>query len=230
MINLLLRYRGWEVTYLGANVPDSQLERALEKVQPSLVVMTAARLTTAAALLETSHLLQDYHIPLAYGGSVFNSTPDLTKKIPGTYLAPDLGQAIASIENLLSAPGLEVTKSTAPNPYRGLWMEFSEKLPFLENQALLAVATDNGRAPSNGILDDAYNYLFQDILAALALGDIQFLQPNFEWVRGLMDSRNYQLDQFIQYLQAFIKITEQEMSAAAQPLLDWLQAYIQELD
>jgi methanogenic corrinoid protein MtbC1 len=230
MINMLLRYRGWEVSYLGANVPDDQLEKALEKVQPSLVIMTAARLTTAAALLQTSQVLQNQGIPLAFGGPVFTSTPKLAERIPGTYLNTDLGQVISQIESLLSAPDQAIVKSTPPNQYLNLWKEFKEKVPYLENQALLSIL-DNGDADfTNGILQDATNLLFQDILAALALGDLQYLRPTFEWTKGLMNNRDYQLQQFKHYLQSFTDITEEKMSGQAQPLIEWLKEFREALD
>ncbi len=229
MINMLLRYRGWEVAYLGANVPDNQLEDALDKVEPSLVVMTAARLTTAASLLKTSQLLMDRGIPLAFGGNIFSTIPDLAGKIPGTYLETDIGQAVSRIESLLSRTDLHIEKSPPPNPYLDLWKEFQNKLPYLENQAWLSI-TENGDADfPNNIIQDANNYLFQDILAALALGDIQYLLPNFEWIKGLMHNRDYQLKDFEGYIQSFIEVTEQKMSEQAQPLLKWLRGYADEL-
>jgi len=229
MINLLLRYRGWEVAYLGANVPDDHLEDALDKVKPSLVIMIAARLTTAAALLRTSQILQDHSIPLAFGGNVFNNIPDLSKKIPGTFLNADLGKAISQIESLLSAPDLPDTASAPENQYLALWKEFKDKLPHLENQALLAITEDRTGKIQNSVLTDANSFLFQDILAALALGDIQYLQPNFDWTKGLMKNRDYQLAEFKQYIKSFLEVTEERMSEQAQPLVDWLKAYLEEL-
>jgi hypothetical protein len=229
MINLLLRYRGWEVSYLGANVPDDQMENALERVQPSLVVMTAARLTTAAALLKTSQLLQNHNIPLAFGGTIFSSIPSIAERIPGTYLNTDLGQVVSRIESLLSTPDLEVAKSSLPNPYLDLWKEFKEKLPYIENQALLSIVEGEEADYPNDILEDANSYLFQDILAALALGDIQYLQPNFDWTKGLMQNRSYQPGQFKGYLQSFTDTTAEVMSGQAQPLIKWLRDYTETL-
>ena len=229
MINMLLRYRGWEVAYLGANVPDNQLEDALEIIQPSLVVMTAARLTTAAALLKTSQLLQDRGVPLAFGGNIFSTIPDLAHKIPGTYLDSDLGEAISRIESLVCTTDPQVSESILENNYQDLWKEFKDKLPYLENQALLAITENMDGGFPNGILQDANKYLFQDILAALALGDIQYLQPNFEWTKGLMKKRDYQRAEFKQYIQTFLEVTKGKMSDQAQPLTDWLEAYLQEL-
>lgn len=229
MINTLLRYRGWETTYLGANVPDNQLLNALGKIQPALVVMTAARLTTAAALLETSKLLQSRGIPLVFGGNIFRLIPELDKRILGTYLGSDLGQSQLKIESMLSAPEAPLIKTVPPNPYLGLRNEFRDKLPYLEHQALLAITPDVPAKFPYTVLQDANSFLFQDILAALTLGDINHLRPNIEWIKGLLDSRAYDLKEFTRYIQSFIGITESELSDQALPLLDWLKVYREEL-
>lgn len=230
MISMLLRYRGWEVAYLGANVPDNQLEDALEKVNPALVVMSAARLSTAAALLKTSQLLQDRGIPLAFGGNVFLETPGLADKIPGTHLDADLGRTVSTIEGLLSAPDTKIETAIAPNPYQDLRDEFDENLPYLENLALIAIKERGNASFLNGILKDTNDYLFQDILAALTLGDINYLHPNFAWITGLMKNRDYQLQDFKSYLESFIAVSEEKMTDHAQPLLKWLEDYLAGLE
>lgn len=229
MINMLLRYRGWDTTYLGANVPDNQLEGALEKVRPALVIMTSARLATGAALLETSKVLLKRGIALAFGGNLFTLIPELAKLIPGSYLGTDLGQSISVIESLLSAPVAPQTRTPPPNPYHGLRDELRGKLPYLENQAFLAVIEDNSSKLPPNVLKDANDYIFQDMLAALSLGDINYLHPNIEWIKGLLDARNYDLGDFKRYLEIFSEVAATELSGQAQPLLKWLNTHVEEL-
>ena len=50
LLTFLLRRRGWEVVYLGANVPIEQLETTVAVIQPQLVIMAAQLLHTAATL------------------------------------------------------------------------------------------------------------------------------------------------------------------------------------
>jgi DNA-binding transcriptional MerR regulator len=51
LLALLLRRRGWDVVYLGANVPIDRLEGTIAHVEPDLVVLTAQMLAAASLRL-----------------------------------------------------------------------------------------------------------------------------------------------------------------------------------
>ena len=72
LLTFLLRRRGWEVVYLGANVPVQKLETTVAATNPDLVLMAAQRLQAAASLLEAAQVLQREGRALAYGGLIFN--------------------------------------------------------------------------------------------------------------------------------------------------------------
>src|SRR4030095_12500362 len=80
-LTFLLRRKGWRVTYLGANVPANRLVETLATVRPHLVVISAQHLRTAATLLEMAFFLKEEHIPLAFGGGIFNEILDLPARI-----------------------------------------------------------------------------------------------------------------------------------------------------
>ena len=77
MLSLLLRRRGWEVIYLGANVPIRSIEATVGVVRPNLVILTAQQLHTAASLLEMAEVLYSERVPVAFGGLIFTEVPDL---------------------------------------------------------------------------------------------------------------------------------------------------------
>lgn len=230
MIDLLLRYRGWEVTYLGANVPDEQLTEAVNKIQPTLVIMTAARLTSSAALLKTSSYLLERGIPLAFGGTIFTDIPEMADRIPGHFLGTNIGQAISKIETLLSAPEMPKEQDPRPNPYQDLASKFKTSLPFLENQALLTISANQGSEFPLSVLQDANDYLFQDIQAALTLGDLNLLDHNLDWIKGMLDSRDYHPGEFQRYLGTFLTITEAEFGELARPLLEKFASFSDKLE
>jgi methanogenic corrinoid protein MtbC1 len=228
-LNLLLRYRGWEVAYLGANVPLAHFEEALEKIKPDLVIMTAARLATAAELLKNSQLLQEFEIPLAYSGHVFTTVPDLVDQIPGTYLGTDLGEAVSLVETLLSQPNKQPVKPPPPSPYQELANQLKSNLPYLENAALTRLGEENLDDYPSEVIQDANDYLFMDILAALELGNVQFLESNLNWVGGLLKSRNYQGDFFKDYLESFLIVGRELLDPEADEVLDRLESIIQKM-
>jgi hypothetical protein len=230
VINTLLRYRGWDVTYLGANVPNERYEDALTTISPSLVIMTAARIITSAALLETNHILKEYGIPLAFGGKAFNEIPGLAERIPGTYLGADLNQAISRIEELLSTPKTDTNREVTTSPYLDLRNEFQEKLSALENRVMQAFSSGIPGNYSQNTLVDANRFLLQDTLAVLTVGDIKLLQYGLKWAEGLIGARGHDPGDIKFYINTFLEVYQQELSDKAQPLLMWMRDYLETLE
>ena len=100
-LTYLLRRRGWEMLYLGANVPVARLEEVTRTTRPSLVISAALQLPTAATLLEMALFLQREGVPLVFGGGIFNRLPTLHTRIPGHFLGPGLKLAAQSVEGLM---------------------------------------------------------------------------------------------------------------------------------
>ena len=82
------------------------------------------------------------------------------------------------------------------------------------------------RIGSNGIkrqhLVIANQHLTQDIKAALALGDIQFLGNEIEWLEGLL--MNYEVPQvgLMHFLHAYLEAANQELDERGTPIIEWL--------
>jgi MerR family transcriptional regulator, light-induced transcriptional regulator len=228
-LNLLLRYRGWEIIYLGADVPLTQLEESLNSIQPSLVIMTAAMLKTCAALLDASQSLREQGIPLAYSGHVFTEIPQLIDRIPGTYLGSDLEDAVAKIEKLLSDPEPSTDPPPPPNPYQDLIEQIVEQLPYLESAVLFQSNGEKQLQVPLNFIREVNKYLFDDMVAALKLGDIRLLKPNISWVKGLLQSRGLEPELLQEYLENFIDVTRNNLGEDADPLLDWMGEYTAKL-
>ena len=101
LLTLLLRRRGWDVVYLGANIPIDHIFDTVSSMHPDLVVLGAQQLHTAATLLEVSMVLSTYDIPLAFGGYVFSQNEGLQEQIPGHYLGNKIDTAVRAIEQIL---------------------------------------------------------------------------------------------------------------------------------
>ncbi len=104
LLSLLLRRRGWDTIYLGANVPLESFEATIASTRPQLVVMTAQQLATAAGMVDMANILMRARVALAYGGLVFVRLPQLRDAIPGHYLGGRIEAATAAIEQLMVAP------------------------------------------------------------------------------------------------------------------------------
>lgn len=222
LLTLLLRRRGWEVLYLGANVPMDRLEMTLSSTRPQLVIYSAQQLYTASTLMDVALLLRALRVPFAYGGRIFNSLPAVRARIPGHFLGEDLETTTQTVETVLTTPQ-PVPKIIEPSP------SYIEALDhFRDRQALVETAVWQ-QLHSSGIpyaqLVNANVHLARDIMAALALGDMDFLGSEFEWIAGLMQNYGVNSGQLPEYLRAYRNAAEQHLDERAQPVQEWLARF-----
>ncbi|MBG7609266.1 MAG: cobalamin-dependent protein [Anaerolineae bacterium] len=222
LITLFLRYRGWNVTYLGAKVPQEKLKETIEKTNPDLVVMTSMRLATSARLFEMAKLLNKLNVPLAFGGLIFNHFPDLPKIIPGHYLGDKLVESISIIENLLTSPMPQINLKSETKQFSKAIAHFVDKRQHIEIDTLDQVKEKFGPDFPLKSIQDANNYLAQDLLAALCLGDISLLGSNIEWVQNLLANFNIPGKFLSHYLLAYRNAAERHLEEPGQPIVDWL--------
>jgi DNA-binding transcriptional MerR regulator/methylmalonyl-CoA mutase cobalamin-binding subunit len=183
MTTLFLRRHGWDVIYLGANVPLTDLEQAVEGTAARLVILVASQLHTAANLFTAAHKLQSLGITLAFAGSIFTRQDDLDRNIPGYYLGDRLDRVVQEVE-----AGLKLTASS-----------FSIHVPRSEYQLAKTQIEDHqsiikadiwNELNSNGSIDHslwiASDALLQDIISALTLDNLDSLRNEVEWVKTLI--------------------------------------------
>ncbi len=132
LLTFLLRRRGWDVIYLGANVPVERLETTLAVTSPHLVVMAAQRLTSAASLLDAARFLQAEGVPLAYGGLIFNLLPALHARVPGHFLGERLDSAPDAVESLMAAAHLPAQTEPPSGTFTIAREHFEERRGLIE--------------------------------------------------------------------------------------------------
>lgn len=220
LINLLLRYRGWEVIYLGANVPELQLEAALQKTTAQLVILTAEQLHTAANLLDTALFLQAQGVQLGYGGAIFNHLPELRQRIPGHFLGTRIEEALDAIEELLIHP-VPAPASRPPSlPYQAVLSVFREKQRFIEAEAW-KLLQESGLPYERLRLTNFY--FSRAIEAALRLGDIRFVEREIDWAGGLIANYDYSIEQLQVFLQAYQSVLREQLAGKGSLIVDWLE-------
>jgi DNA-binding transcriptional MerR regulator len=222
LLTFLLLRRGWQVLYLGANVPIEQLETTIAVAKPQLAIMAAQRLHTAATLVEAAELLQREGVPLAYGGLIFNLLPALRRHVAGHFLGEVLGEAPQIVESLLAAPRPAPAAVKIPEAYRQALDRFQERQALIEAH-LLQKLGPTALAPNH--LSMANRELGLTIGAALALGDIHYLGTDVEWVRGLLRNRQVPDEAMQAYLRAYHQVATEQLGKE-NPLVDWLGALV----
>lgn len=219
LLTLLLRRRGWPVTYLGADVPAARLKETLDSVRPSLCLMAAQTLHAAAQLLPVAQILQARGVPLAFGGKAFAMHPSLARRIPGHVLDVPLEIALDEIEALLAAPA---SAPAAPAADAGLLearTAFAARRAHIEGQVLAHIP--ESVIPSTQ-LHHSLRELGQAILDGLALGDLDLVDADFDWLAGLMTHAQIPSERLADFLAAYARAAADHLSPQGRPVVEWL--------
>ncbi len=219
LLTLLLRRRGWEVIYLGANVPLERMQESLAAIKPHLVIFSAQTLHTAGTLLEVAEFLRQEGVTMAYGGAVFNHIPAVRRRIPGYFLGENLQDAPRMVERLFTS---SEPMPAVPQPdatYQHSLEQFQLYRANIETAVQMAMLGEM----SLELVKNANLELGNNISAALSLGDIYLLNANIAWVRGLLLNYEFRLsDQVLQqFLRTYHAAVQRYLPDTAQPLHDW---------
>ncbi len=225
LLALLLRRRGWDIVYLGANVPLERLEASVRSIRPQLVILAAQTLITAATTLSVAQLLQTIDVPLAFGGAVFNQLPDARARIPGHFLGEDLAQAPERIKALLD--DLPPSPTVAPQPLAMSTAldRFQEQRAFIEAYVHQEVQDE---ALTTAILANANEDLGNNIEAALQLGDLDLLWANMAWVQGLLVNFHYRMPEALMrhYLTTYRDGADRYLGEPGRLVVHWLSRLV----
>ncbi len=176
VLSLLLRRRGWEVIYLGANVPIRSIEATVGIVRPNLVILTAQQLHTAASLLEMADVLYRERVPVAFGGLVFTEVPDLHQAIPGYYLGAKLEQAIPAVEQIMASLRPISAQRMVGYDYKEAVEQFRARQTLIESEVWQQIQQFMPKRH----LATANQSFGRAIIAALSLGDVNYLDPDID--------------------------------------------------
>jgi DNA-binding transcriptional MerR regulator/methylmalonyl-CoA mutase cobalamin-binding subunit len=219
LLTLFLKRDGFNVLYMGANVPLGRLEATVTATKPHLLIMPAQQLHTAATLLEAVQALQGRGVQIAYGGLVFNLLPELRRRIPAHFLGLSLDQAPSKVEELLSSSTTPPEVEPVSPAYQDALEHYRERRALIEahlweNVDSLDVRRDH--------LVIANSSLARNIVAALTLGDMNFISVDLDWLVGLLG--NYRLPRMLllDYLGVYYQIAKRRLDERGAPILAWL--------
>ena len=218
LLTLLLRHRGWDVVYLGANVPLDRLKTAVESIQPLLLITTAQTLYTAGKLLPVALSAQELRLPFAFGGGVFTAIPETVSRMPGHFLGNDLQAVPKIVEQVITSAKPAPLAELAPPAYEAALNQFVSHRAAIEAEMLAALS---GLEIPMNYLKNANRDLGDNIVAALTLGDMDLLSTNIEWIQGLLVNFHYRMpeDAMTPYLTAYRQAADAHLDG---PVIEWL--------
>jgi DNA-binding transcriptional MerR regulator len=212
LLELMLRNRGWPVTNFGADVPLAQMERALQGSRPSLVVLSAQTLWTAAEALAMARFFTENQIPVAYGGYIFNQSPRLRVQMSGYFLGETMEESVATIAGILMSRQPAPEGQTVSPAYQAALAAFERDRWLIEGRVGQTVESEGWPTM----------YLANDIRAALAFGDMNLIDRNLEWVRELLAHHQVPQEFLRRYLLVYSQVAREQLDEAGAPLIEWL--------
>ena len=104
MLTIMLRLRGWGVTYLGPNTSLERLGETVAHLAPKMLLFSATSEQAAKNLEGLDAVLSELETPkpiIGLGGQAFIQHPVLMNRIPGTFLGSTADEAIQQVERIL---------------------------------------------------------------------------------------------------------------------------------
>jgi methanogenic corrinoid protein MtbC1 len=106
LLGIMLVRHGWQIVYLGAQVPLKDLLETIQRLQPDMVCLSASTIETALELMDVGRTITKLPPPcpyFGYGGRAFNVNPALVQKIPGVFLGHGVQEAIEAISDVIGS-------------------------------------------------------------------------------------------------------------------------------
>ena len=219
MLTVFMRRRGWDVVHLGANVPIDRFQDTVQNGDFSLVASSAQQLHTAATLMELATILANAGVPLAYGGRIFNVVPELRTRIPGVFLGERIENAPLTLEHVIVAQPSPAPLAQRPAKLVDVRKRYQQQLSAIEGTVEDALGGSDIAGTQFHI---AHRMLANELLAALALGDLAYLDNEIEWIRGLLSNRNLPDTLLDRYLGVYAQALQLHLGGHADPITKWL--------
>lgn len=225
LFTLLIKRAGWDVVYLGANVPADRLQAAIEPIRPDLLVLISQTLMSAGNLLDIANDSVKQDIVVAYGGAVFNTNPAVRDRVPGHFLGETLETSVKAVSRLIGSTATTTKKRPSPT-YIAALNHYNMRRSAVEEHVL-------SRTPDDSVALDqlriATTQLSKNIVAALKLGDMNLLTPDIEWMQGLLISFPDQItrDILAGFLALYQEAVTTHMDDRGRPITAWFSRILQ---
>jgi methanogenic corrinoid protein MtbC1 len=226
LLSLLLRRRGLNTIYLGANVPAERFAETIKDVKADLVVLVAQQLISAATLQQTALVLSSQKIPVAFGGRIFNLHPELTEYIAGYFLGSEVASAVNGIESLLTGNAKPHKNKIASQMHIAAHEAYQSKRTQIE-LSLKQMLEPLAISPEN--IQTGIHFLGDNITAALQLGDMSYVSTEVDWLKTLLQSHETPPQQLIYFMESYSRAVDKNINGQGKPIFEWFSAEVEKL-
>jgi methanogenic corrinoid protein MtbC1 len=225
LLTFLLRRQGFDVVYLGADVPVQELASTIMKVAPALAIISAQRLHAASGLKDIALSLKSADINIAFGGLAFNQIPRLSQFIPGHFLGETIQGSVETILQIIANKLPEPEPSMQSESYQKALSQFRERQALIETHVWDRFIATN--KPTQ-YLAEINNDIGQIIDASLNLGDMALLETDISWIEYLLTSYRPPKQLIIEYMLAYQQGASIHLGDSASMVLDWFSQLLSE--
>jgi methanogenic corrinoid protein MtbC1 len=219
MLELLLRRAGWDVIYLGADVPIEDIEITIDSTRPHLVILAAQQLRTAANLLDMACTIQQEGRSLAFGGGIFNRAPALRERIPGHFLGKNLEEAVRETETLMVSVHRMPSFERPPQEYEQALSCCLDQLLRLEANVWTALGPVESKRDALRELNAEFTHT---VVAALKFGDIGLVGDYLDWLESAGSHTRVPMEVLYRYLDAYRQAAEEHVGEDGSLVISWL--------
>jgi len=226
LLALLLRRRGLNVIYLGANVPAERFAETVKDVKADLVILVAQQLISAATLQQTALVLSGKKIPVAFGGRIFNLHSNLTEYIAGYFLGGEVASAMNEIETLLTGTLKQHGSKIASQMHIVAHQAYQSKRAYIEltvKELLLPLSI----SPEE--IKTSIHFLGENINAALQLGDMSYVSAEVDWLKSLLNAYQTPPEQLIHFMETYSRAVDKNINGQGKPIFEWFSAEVEKL-
>jgi methanogenic corrinoid protein MtbC1 len=105
LIYLFMQRRGYNILYLGQNVPVAEFVEEMRRLSPAMVLISASTEDSLPGMIEMAEAIQAMDPPrpvFGFGGGIFNARPELRARVPGVFLGENASTALENVGNVLA--------------------------------------------------------------------------------------------------------------------------------
>lgn len=221
LLSLLLRRRGLNVIYLGANVPADRFAETAHQVKANLVILVAQTLVSAASLQHAALALTSNNARVAFGGRIFAMRPGIVEHIPGFYLGDALEPSIQEVEKIIRGKSINREIKTASQEHHVALHAFQGKRARIES-SLKERLQPLSISPEG--LNTGIHFLGDNIAAALQLGDMQHIDDEMEWLKVLLQAQERPPEELQHFMNAYSQAVDEQINGQGEPIKTWLKS------
>jgi len=222
LLTLLLRRRGFNVIYLGANVLDTKNVETISAIGADLTVLVAQQLITASSLQQIARLLTSHNAQVGFGGRIYNIQPELIRRTDGHFLGATLNMSIDEIQALVTRRAKSPAVEEPSQEFVTALEHFKSHRQQIEVTLFQAISRSKFGSEA---IDTSTQFLGDNIIAALQLGDLSLIDGEIDWVKSLLKSNNIPEQALGMYMQLYADAVLENINGAGKPVTAWLNKY-----